>query len=230
MMKSIAASFLGLAIASASGAHAGDFLATFDDLPNGPTAANPALPLNEAVNPPVSGNATYGGVVWDSNFSVASVSYHISDTGPAFGLSHSGQDYLTTATDGVSITTSMVLTEAWFGRCQYYGFSNGTDQVTVNAMHFNQVLASVTLNLPLTDPGQPEPLVRMDTSSFLSLSGITGYTINRDTVDPTYGANNWIGDDFNFVSVPESPSFAVVTAAALALGFSVSRRRGRASL
>ena len=197
----------------------------FEDLPNGPTVSTPSLGLNVAVNPPVGGDATYDGIVWDSRLSVVHSSYNLGPGSPLFGLPHSGDVYLTAADDHILITTTEVLTSAWFGRNVYYGYgANGTDQITVNALHGSTVLDSITYNLPRTLGGlEPEPLTQLDTSEFLSLTGITGYRIDRHEVDPLYNANNWIGDDFDFVPVPETSSTALAVAGAL-VGFGLYRR------
>ncbi|HTI71887.1 MAG TPA: hypothetical protein VMF06_18065 [Candidatus Limnocylindria bacterium] len=214
--------FVCLAVASSSTALGSVF--TFDDLPNGPTPSVQTVNLNEAVNPPVSGNATYGGIVWDSSFELVNSSYKIADDSPHFGLAHSGDVFVTTATDHVMITTSEVLLGAWFGRNVYYGFGNGTDQITVNAMSGATVLSSITYDLPLTMGGsQPEPLTHLDTSSFLELTGITGYRIDRHEVDPEFGGNHWVGDDFEFVPVPETGSMTLAAAALLG-GYALVRR------
>jgi hypothetical protein len=198
-------------------------LVNFDDLPNGPTLGNPALPLNQAVSPQTGGAATYDGIVWDSRFSVADISYALSGGGVPFGVSHSGRVYLDTAADAVTLTTPLVLTQLWAGATAYYGFSHGTDQITINALDGTTVLASVTADLTLT-PGQPGPLTAVDTSAFLGLSGITGYRIDRHTVDPIFGGNAWIGDDFQFVAVPE-PAACGFVGAGLAVWALVMRRR-----
>ncbi len=218
-MKSV--SVLSLSLFAVLAARA-DTLATFDDLPNGPTVATPTRQFIDA-----AGSASYDGVIWDSRLYVANVSYKLSPDSPDFGASHSGDTYLVTADDGIMLTTDMVLTSAWFGRATFYGFGGGTDQVTINALHGSTVLDSVTMDLPLTNPGHTEPLVKMDTSAFLSFSGITGYEIDRRETDPTFGANNWIGDDFDFVATPE-PGWAAAIAGLIlgaGAGFRAYRRR-----
>ena len=83
------------------------------------------------------------------------------------------------------------------------------------------MLASVSFALPETHPGEPEPLSFVDTGSFAGLTGITGYTIDHTT--PTSFADNWVADDFQFITVPEPALSALLTGLG-ALGFAAWRR------
>ena len=84
------------------------------------------------------------------------------------------------------------ITEAWLGRNEYYGYGSGASAVSVSSLGVGgitlQLLSLVLLDyFPYTGniPGQPvgnglpDTLVRLDTSSFLNLAGITGYRIIR---------------------------------------------------
>ena len=182
--------------------------ATFDDLPTPPVLTDVAGLFFANNN-----NANYQGVTWDDRFRVVGDAYRIAPPdGPLFGLPKSPHYYVTNETatvggtftnDGLLMTTSLVLTEAWFGQNEYYGFGGGADEVTVHALHGSTILGSVSLVLPDDNPGQPEPLRKMDTSSFLSLTGITGYRLDRHA--PAEFADSWVGDNFVFQSaVPEA--------------------------
>lgn len=177
----------------------------------------------------------YAGVLWDERFRVVGDTYRVDPgppPGPLYGIPHSGHYFVTNEGDGVlndamQITTTMLLTGAWFGRNEYYGFGAGADQVTIRALAGDQVLASVVFELPDTDPGHPAPLQFVDTSSFALVSGITSYRIDRHELGDQSG--NWVADDFNFVPaspVPE-PASAVLWLAGLGLLASLARRRSR---
>ncbi len=202
---------------------------TFDDLPN-PPALTGAVDIQEAIGT----GSLFDGVMWGSNVEVVGRLSRVDPgtPGPVFGLPHSGDYFITNGgngAQGVSLTTTQVLTGAWFGEVQYYGFvgSVGADQITINALHNGTTLASITYDLPRTaagyDVAQPEPMTFVDTSSFESLSGITGYTIDHHA--PAQFADNWAADDFEFVSaaVPEPAAMGWVTGV-LTLGFVIGRR------
>lgn len=204
----------------------GDVVATFDDLPN-PPALDATASFSDANN----NSLVYDGVTWDSRFSVVGDQYRTNPLtnpppNPLFGLPHSGHDFVTNGNGdtGLTLTTDLVLTGAWFGRNQYYGFGGGADQITIVAMSGSTDLASVVYNLPLTDPGQPEPLTFVDTSRFLTLSEITGYRIDRNA--PSEFAVNWVADDFQFArTVPEPATLGLIASALPVLLFSYRRRR-----
>jgi hypothetical protein len=198
----------------------------FEDLPS-PPALDASLDLGSANG----GSFTYGGVVWDSRTQIGGKNVKIStDPGtPFFGIPHAGDYYFWhDVADGgqaVTMTTTMVLTGAWFGQNEYYGFGGGASEVTVHAMNGGTILGSVTLTLPDNNPGLPEPLSFMDTSSFLALSGITGYRIDHLPIDPF--DNNFIADDFSFVAAPVPEPGPIAVAAGIALGGWVGFRRLR---
>lgn len=184
----------------------GDVVASFDDLPS-------SVALDSATNLPAAnaGSPLYQGVTWDSRFLVVGEQYRTSPApNPLFGIPHSPHYYVTNQ-DGVSgllISTELVLTGAWFGRNQYYGYSEGgADQITIVALSGARELASVVFDLPESHPGQPEPLSFVDTGSFAALAGITGYRIDRREVGEKAG--NWVADDFQF-----GPKSAATTPAA----------------
>lgn len=199
-----------LLIASASQA---SVVATFDDL-DAPPALDSAtgLQYTNAFN-----SLEYKGVTWDAGFSVVGDQYRVGGpSGPLFGLPHSGHYMVSNQAgqSGLIITTDLVLTGAWFGRNQYYGFSEGgADQVTIVALSGTAELGSVVFDLPENNPGLPEPLSFVDTSSFAALSGITGYRIDRRELGQLNG--NWVADDFQFDpvrQVPEPGSAALLLA------------------
>ena len=203
-LVSVTAMILACASAQAS-------LATFDDL-----VAPPALDSATGLFFANGASSSYGGVSWDSRFTVVGDAYRV-DTGtpgPLFGLPHSGHYFVTNqgagaGNDGLLINTTQVLTGAWFGRNEYYGFGAGADQVTIHALNGSTVLASVVFDLPELLEGLPEVLSFVDTSSFAALSGITGYRIDRRELGTLSG--NWVADDFNFVAARDVPEPATLS-------------------
>lgn len=202
---SVAAALCAL---TASAAAAGTATATFDDLST-PPALTDATGLFFA-----NGDSpTYQGVTWDSRFSVVGDAYRVAPPGgPLFGLPRSPHYFVTNeagtvggafTNDGLLMTTTHILTEAWFGQNEYYGFGGGADEVTIHALSGTAILGSVSLALPDDTPGQPEPLRKIDTSAFLSLTGITGYRIDRHAQGQF--SDSWVADNFVFQSpVPEA--------------------------
>jgi hypothetical protein len=216
---------IGLVIfAIANPAQASVITATFDDLPTSP-AQDSATGLQFANN----NSLDYNGVLWDSGFSVVGDQYQVSPpSGPDYGIPHSGHYFVTNENGGsVTLTTNLLLTGAWFGQNEYYGFGGGANQVTIVALSGSTDLASVVFDLAENHPGQPEPLAFVDTSAFAALSGITGYRI--DLHGPNQYAVNWVADDFQFTqaaSVP-SPGTLALLAAALPGWMGLRRRQGR---
>lgn len=186
-------------------------LVTFDDLPSLP-ATNSSTGLFFANG----SSLLYHGVTWDSRINVVGDESRVDTTtpGPLFGIPHSGHYFITNggaSNDGIILTTNQVLQGAWFGRNEYFGFGGGSDQVTINALHGTTVLASIVFNLPPPAvAGQPGQMGFADTSSFASLTGITGYRIDRHETLAQSG--NWVGDDFRFTpaAVPEPSSITLL--------------------
>lgn len=179
-------------------------VATFDDLP-APPALDSASGLQWTNG---AAGSIYQGVTWDSHFSVVGDQYRVGGPGgPLFGLPHSGH-YFVSNQDGMSgmtITTDKVLTGAWFGRNQYYGFGEGgADQVTIVALNGLAELGSVVFDLPESHPGLPEPLSFVDTGIFATFGKITGYRIDRRELGQQSG--NWVADDFTFADATQVPA------------------------
>ena len=204
-------------------------LVTFDDL-----GAPPPLDSATGLFFANGASSTYGGVTWDSRFTVVGDAYRVDSgtPGPLFGLPHSGQYFVTNqadvaGNDGLTISTAMVLTGAWFGRNEYYGFGAGADQVTVHALNGATVLASVVFDLPELLDGLPEVMSFVDTSAFTALTGITGYRIDRRELGTLAG--NWVADDFTFVAARDLPEPATVwlLLGALLLAAAVRQQRRR---
>lgn len=176
--------------------HAG-VVASFDDL-----AIPPALDSATGLQYTNAGNSLlYQGVSWDADFTVVGDAYRVAGGGPLFGVPASGHYFVTNQSgkSGLTISTDQVLTGAWFGRNQYYGFSEGgADQVTIVALHGLAELAYVVFDLPESHPGLPEPLSFVDTSVFAGLAGITGYRIDRRELGSQAG--HWVADDFQFAA------------------------------
>lgn len=188
------------------------------------------------------GSSLYAGVTWEPGLTVVGDQYRVDPgdpavprpPGPLFGIPHSGRYFLTNQGDGLTndkmvITTTMVLTGAWFGRNEYYGFGGGADQVTIHAMGASGILGSKEFDLPELLDAQPELLTFVDTSTFASLAGITGYRIDRREIGTQAG--NWVADDFSFIAaatVPEPESFTLLLAGLGAVAW-VRRRKQSAS-
>jgi hypothetical protein len=191
-------------------------VATFDDLPF-PPALDSATTI-QWTNP--ANSLEYQGIVWDARFGIVGDQYRVGGpTGPLFGLPHSGHYMVTnhTGQSGMTISTSKVLTGAWFGQNEYYGFNGGADQVTIVALNGLTELASVVFDLPDLHPGAPEPLAFVDTGIFANIGPITGYRIDRREIGQQSG--NWVADDFQFIDAAEVPapgSLALLLAGALA--------------
>jgi hypothetical protein len=191
----------------ATGTTQAGVLATFDDLASPPPLNDKTL-LSVANN----NNSIYDGIQWDTRFLVIGDEYKLGSSSPFFGIPHSPHYYVTNGSDGASgltITTGLVLTGAWFGRNQYYGFGAGADQVTIVALSGATQLSSVVFDLPITNPGLPEPLSFVNTGIFGTLSDITGYRIDRRDI----GGGHWAADDFQFsnaFAVPEPGTLPLV--------------------
>lgn len=200
----------------AAGASQAGVVATFDDLD-----APPALDSGTALQyTNASDSLVYRGVLWDARFSVFGDQYAVGTGGPRFGIAHSGHYFVTnqSGASGLTISTGQVLTGAWFGRNQYYGFSEGgADQVTIVALSGATELASVVFDLPENNTGLAEPLSFVDTGSFAALSGITGYRIDRRELGSQNG--HWVADDFQFqdANPVSEPGGAALLLAALGL-------------
>lgn len=215
-------------------ASAGIFTIDFDNLPTlGPTTQQQSLADANG------GSSTIDGVTFASNFGVAGSEYRVGGAAPnpTFGIPHSGDYFLingNTPNNDLLISTTSVLLEAWFGRVEYYGYGGGAISVTVTAFGAGGDLGSESINLPDTNPytgnlpapndgignGLADPMVRLDTSSFLSLVGITGYRISR--VDPEPLNGNWAADDFTFSTtsaVPEPSTLTGFGIGLVALGY-----------
>lgn len=200
-------------------------IATFDDLPF-PPAVDSATTI-QWTNP--SSSLEYKGIIWDARFGIVGDQYRVGGpAGPLFGLPHSGHYVVTnhTGQSGMTITTNKVLTGAWFGQNEYYGFGGGADQVTIVALNGVTELASVVFDLPDNHAAAPEPLAFVDTGIFAALGPITGYRIDRREIGQQSG--NWVADDFQFVDaaeVPEPAGAALVLAGAAACLAALRRRR-----
>ena len=203
--------FLAAALCVLTGSAQGAVTATFDDL-----SALPALTDGTNLFFANGASANYQGVIWDFRFRVVGDAYRVDPAGgPLFGQPKSPHYFVTnepadvggiSTNDGLLLTTTLVLTEAWFGQNEYYGFGGGADEVTIRALHGSSILASVSLALPDDLPGQPEALRKIDTAAFLSLAGITGYRIDRHAQGVSL--DSWVADNFVFQSPVPEPSTA----------------------
>lgn len=220
-MKFITLLHIALCSVLAAGAAHGDVLATFDDLPLPPALdSSSGLQYTNTTN-----SLVYQGISWDSAFSVVGDQYRVSLGGPLFGIPHSGHYFVTNqdGRSGMLITTDEILTGAWFGRNEYYGYGGGADQISIFALSGQTELASVVFDLPEHNAGQPEPLSFVDTGIFAGLSNITGYRIDRRELGSQSG--HWVADDFQFTSAVPLPGSLVSFFTGLALLLFRSRNR-----
>jgi hypothetical protein len=227
-LSRLRSAIVGIALAASGTAYGNTLTATFDDLPTLP-ALNDSTGLQFAND----NSLVYQGITWDSRVVVVGDQYKVNpDTNappnPLFGIPHSPHYFVTNenGANGLTIATDRILTGAWFGRNQYYGFGEGgADQITIVALSGTTVLRSVVFDLPESHPGEPEPLSFVDTSVFATLSGITGYRIDRRELGDQNG--NWVADDFQFstpVPVPLPGALLLLGSALVALSGRISRK------
>ncbi len=187
-------------------------VASFDDLAT-PPPTNSSMDFFFANGDSLS----YLGATWNG-FSVVGDAYKVDPpSGPLFGLTHSGSYFATNAAgaNGLTIGTTRRLLGGWFGRNEYYGFGAGASQIQITAYGASGDLGTVTYDLPENEPGQPEPLSWVDTSTIGNLPGVTGYRIDRTELGSDAG--HYVMDDLTFAPVPEPATLAVLGLAALAL-------------
>ena len=200
-------------------------VASFDDLPS-PPALDSGSGLQWTNG---AAGLLYQGVTWDARFGVVGDQYRVGGGGgPLFGIPHSGHYFVSNqdGSTGMTMSTDKVLTGAWFGRNQYYGFGEGgADQVTIVALNGATELGSVVFDLPESHPGLPEPLSFVDTGTFATLGKITGYRIDRRELGQQSG--NWVADDFSFADATQvpAPGGAVLMLGGLAALLAAHRRR-----
>ena len=219
------ATALAVAVTLGVGRPAEGAFVAFDSLVNLP-ATNSFRSLSAANG----GSSVLGGATWDANFFVVGSGYieQFQNQGgtnpfarpqtPNFALFNAN------AADGLTIQTTDILTSLWLARPDMGIGPQGTNQVTVQALSGGTVLASRTINLTSTTPAF------LDTSSFATLSGVTGYRLNRVAIGGDgYGGGHYIADSFQFqpVAVVPVPATALVFAVGAALAAARSRRLTR---
>jgi hypothetical protein len=168
--------------------------ATFDDLPNLPPVDSFAYLLNANTL-----NNNYAGVQWDANVFVVGKDY-VEEFAPAgaepYAKPHSGSFAIgnSNGADNIVLHSTKVLSGAWFARVDLGNGPYGATSVTVTAYAGSTPLGSASLALTSTTPAF------LDTSSFTSFSGITGYRITRTAQLNGVGARlgSWTADDFQF--------------------------------
>ncbi len=168
---------------------------SFDDL-----ARLPLLTENNQLRIANNDNPDYKGIVWGDGIAVFGKNFRICDDCPFFGNPRSGNYAITNYNNDLgtmALTTSKILVGFWAGQNEYYGYGGGSNQIIVHALDQNgNSLKSVSFDLPDSLQGLAEPLSYMDTSVFLTCSGIQSYSIeNNETCTMDC---NWVADDFTF--------------------------------
>jgi hypothetical protein len=177
-----------------------------------------------------AGSLVYGGVTWNNNWWLAGDEFVArqdhsdmfqSDAQAPFLKPQSGRFAVFNAfgETGLLIETPLYLTGVWLARPTLAEGPDGATQVTVSALAGTTVLGSVSLDLAGTTP------LFMNTSSFLGLSGITGYRFDRQPGPGEVSTHRgfFIADDFQFV-VPE-PSTVVSVFIVLAGAMTIAWRQ-----
>ena len=203
---------------------AAQVLIDFDSLP-----AQPAATTYAQFSVANGGSATISGVNFaSSDFYVVGDQYveAFQNTGGSNPFIHpqSGHYGLFNAfgDDALPINTTQILTEIWFARADLGTGSSGPTAITVKALNGATVLGSASVNLA------DGTMTRLDTSSFSTLVGITGYEIDRTAGTGPYSGGLWVADSILFGAVPEPETTASMTG--LILATFVVLRRLRAGL
>lgn len=224
MKSKIRASLLAGLVAGAVPVSATVFVG-FEDLPSAPPVTGVASLMDAN-----GGSSVLGGVTWDTRLRVLGAENRTSDNplNPLSSIPHGGSFFITNeaypdAGNGILLGTSQILTGAWFSQVEYYGFGHAAMTVTIEAMSGATVLGSASVELPANGTSGPLPMEFLDTGSFATLLGITGYRINQSPLDA--GSRYWSADDFQFASVPEPGLASVAAAGALGLFAAGALRR-----
>jgi hypothetical protein len=176
----------------------GAAVVVFDELPSLP--ASNSFALLSGAN---SGSSLYAGVQWDDDVFVVGKDYVEAyvPAGPnRFATPHSGLFAISNANgvNNIDLNTTLVLAGVWLSRIDLGNGPYGATSVTITAYTGATPIGSETLALTSTTP------TFLDTSSFIGLSGITGYRITRVAQSSGIAARvgGWVADDFQFVPEP----------------------------
>jgi ELWxxDGT repeat protein len=169
-------------------------IANFDNLPLLP-AINSYGNLRDLNN----GSSDYLGVTWDTRFQIVGRDYveQWVNQGPNTYAKPRSASYVAfnaNGENGLTLQTSKVLTGAWFARVDLGNGPYGATSITIHALNGSTVLGSVSMELTSTNP------TFINTRTFLNLSGITGYRIDRTPQVSGIASRlgSWIADDFVF--------------------------------
>lgn len=174
------------------------YIIEFEDL-----STPPAIDWFASTYQANGGNNTYDGVEWDPRTFIVGKQYveaYVPQGSNPFAMPHSG-DYALINGNGenhIFLVTTEILTGAWFARVDLGAGAYGATQVTIHALNGTVSLGSESLDLNSTIPAF------LDTSSFLSLTEITGYRIDRipqESGEPSR-IGSWTADDFQFGASP----------------------------
>ena len=122
--------------------------------------------------------------------------------------------------DALTLTTTQIMTEMWFARPNFGATIDGPTDITIKALNGATVLGSASLSLsPVTATMQ-----RLDTSAFSSLSGITGYEIDRTAGTGPYGGGLWVADNIGFQATVPEPAETALSVGFVIAGFGLVRR------
>lgn len=187
------------------------------------------------------GSSTVSGVIFDSGFSVvgdqflesgaAAPDYFARTNSGHYALTgntYNGSDFFSNTYTGLNLTTTQVLTGLYVGYDDNGDGSNDADSVSITALGAGGSLGTVSASLNRT-------LTLLDTSSFASLAGITGYNLSTAASNDLYaaaGQSYLVADDLTFASpltsagsTPEPGAFGMVASLAFAGCFTTMRRR-----
>lgn len=178
----------------------GDTVVGFEDLPD-----LPEVDSFRSLSDANSGTSSYANVIWDSDFVVVGDNYveafHNQGGVAPFATPQSG-DYAVFNRSGrnrLTFTTGRRLVGLWVSRADLGTGPRGTTQVTIHALNGVDLVASETIDLLQTGTVP----AFLDTSSFLSLSSVDGYRIDRVVSgDDPYGGLHYILDDLTFAKEP----------------------------
>ena len=173
-----------LGLSTARSALAAADIITFDNLTDEPARNNGASFASAN-----GGSSLYDGVTFSSNATVFGDQFTIGTSSP-LATSHSGNYSFAAGNTTTTLTTTKTLYGLYLGQIN---FGTTASSVTVNALAGNTILASKTDTLSSITQSY------FDTSSFSTLTGVTGYSLVGSNPNSS-NSNDFVGDDFTFTA------------------------------